>query len=168
MQRVSLLTLVTVYPDHVYATQRYICHGMYARYETTAYVYIVILLTMRRVQCAVCLPTTYSAEQAYADRARAALEALLRIPDAQLLTLRAGVAAAAPGLIYRREPATEADAVDILVERMRTLRLVPTAEESAEYAHQLATRRVMIDAQKHYESKRHAMKSRTARKQTLK
>lgn len=75
---------------------------------------------------------------AFADRAREAIGMLLNMPAHRLAALRAGVAVAAAGLVYRREhdPLAPPDAIQILVGRMRALTLVAGREEQEWYARQ--------------------------------
>ena len=102
----------------------------------------------------------------YATRAQAALTSLLDLPLERLEELRRGVATAASRVVYTRRSAegtsgassdtpaaSEADAVDLLVESMRSLRLAPNAAETAAYEAQLRARRALIDAQAAFEGR---------------
>ena len=119
----------------------------------------------------------------YTSRARQALETLIALPYPELQRLQRGIVDAASRLIYRKprfptnirlpndggpssdtgkssEPlvteleATEVDAVDVLVARMRTLRLAAQSDEAAAYQRDIATRQAMIEAQRAYETRR--------------
>ena len=55
------------------------------------------------------------------------------------------------------------DAVDVLVESMRRVRLVPDAVEAATYSRQLEARATMIEAQRRYERGRKRARAATSR-----
>ena len=130
---------------------------------------------------------------AYAAQAAAALQTLIRMPQAELSGLQNAIAAQAHGLVYAlREPRSAGwlptsvaaaatartatadksaaqsgvlpdaatsplmDAVDLLVEQMRSVQLSPGPMERARYSAQLREREEMLEAQRHYESHRRA------------
>ena len=89
----------------------------------------------------------------YAPRAKAALKTLLEMPHDKLLELRRGVEMEAKGVVYSRGGHVPGDAVDHVVENMRTLRRYPDAAEAARYSEQLAHRLKQIEAQQQYEDR---------------
>ena len=94
------------------------------------------------------------AHAAYAERAKAVVDALLRVPDAELRALRKGVAEAATTMLYAAKPTAatgRSDAIDLIVRQMRPLRLLPDAAERSRYAQQLAARTGLLEAQRVYE-----------------
>lgn len=94
-------------------------------------------------------------QKVYEAQADAALRQLLQMPEAKLRQLKRGVAAAASRLVYGAgdtvEQANGADAIGILVERLRKLKLEPSQAEADEHARSLAARGAMIEAQRSYE-----------------
>ena len=59
----------------------------------------------------------------------------------------------AKGVVYSRGGHVPGDAVDHVVENMRTLRRYPDAAEAARYSEQLAHRLKQIEAQQQYEDR---------------
>ena len=84
----------------------------------------------------------------------------------------AEAATAAPGVdaIAAELPAAGAppDAVDVLVERMRGLRLVAEGEEAEAHARYLERRRAMVEAQTRYEARNVPLRLQEARKRPIK
>jgi hypothetical protein len=78
------------------------------------------------------------------------------MPAPKIAALRAGVAAAAPGLIYRggHDASTPPDAIEILVGRMRALSLVAGKEEEERYSRQRREAREDARPQSEYEAMR--------------
>ena len=66
----------------------------------------------------------------------------------------------AKGVVYSRGGHVPGDAVDHVVENMRTLRRYPDAAEAARYSEQLAHRLKQIEAQQQYETRLESEKAR--------
>lgn len=96
---------------------------------------------------------------AYAERAQAVLHALGHISTDELRQLREGVASAAAAMLYASDARHEGrDAIDVLVEQMRAMRLEPSAAEQSAYESQLAHRTQLLEAQRRYDEARTSLR----------